>query len=357
MYDRAEIPNPRAASYDRHRVIRALHPRDPAATAAAVRAHGRWTDLQDLLSAQFYSQVGALTALPPNELPRARAMVTAVAAPAHVLGPDELASRYPHIRFPAGGGAILESLAGVLLADRILAACASWLDRHPRAALHPHREAAGVDPHGPAVRFVGGDEVAADAVLVAAGPWSRALLAPEIAGELALYRQSMLYCEVPAAAAAGWSVTPPMLALGADGGAWLVPPVAGTPLKLSAASACRVVAEVGDTTTTPYWRDHLIDTFSGVIAGFRADWVTDARDCYYLARADAGGAMLVALGRSVLSYAACGGSSFKFAPLIARSLIERLTGADPAPTGLEALDGAIVPVPSERTVGTRRPAH
>jgi glycine/D-amino acid oxidase-like deaminating enzyme len=48
--------------------------------------------------------------------------------------------------------------------------------------------------------------------------------------------------------------------------------------------------------------------------------------------------MLVALGGAVIAYAACGGSSFKFAPLIARSLAQRVAGLTPEPTGLPALD-------------------
>jgi sarcosine oxidase len=117
-----------------------------------------------------------------------------------------------------------------------------------------------------------------------------------------------------------------------------VPPVAGTPLKLSAASACRVVAEVEDATTPPYWREHLLDAFAGVIRGLGADWLVDARDGYFLARAHTGGPMLRVLGDRVVSFPACGGSSFKFAPLIARSLTERLTGACPTATGLAVLD-------------------
>ena len=39
LVDQAGIPFPGAASFDRHRVLRALHLDDPLATAAAVRAH------------------------------------------------------------------------------------------------------------------------------------------------------------------------------------------------------------------------------------------------------------------------------------------------------------------------------
>jgi glycine/D-amino acid oxidase-like deaminating enzyme len=354
LVDQADIPFSGATSFDRHRVMRALHLDDPAATTAAVRAHHRWIGLQRLLSTTFYERIGALTVVAPEDLPRAKAMLDCAGSPAQVVNSGELATNYPHVGFPPGVGAVFESHAGVLLADRVLTACAGWLRWHSHTELHPHRKVVEVDVAEAAVRLADGEVMRADAVLLAIGPWSRALLAPELVGELLLHRQSMLYCEVPAPDAAAWSATPTIPSLGEGGGAWLVPPVAGTPLKLSAASARRVVTEVGDNTTPPYWRDHLVDTFAGLIPGFRADWLIDTRDCYYLARAATRGPMLAVLGDRVVSYAACGGSSFKFAPLIARCLAERLTGADPAPTGLDPLDVPIVCVSPDTAPGHRQ---
>jgi glycine/D-amino acid oxidase-like deaminating enzyme len=340
LVDQGDIPFSGATSFDRHRVIRALHLGDPGATSAALHAHERWIELERLLSTGFYQQVGALTAVAPDDITGASTMLATAGATAQVLDPDDLAVRYPHIGFPAGVRAVLESRAGVLLADRVLAACVGWLRWHANAELHPRRPAVGVDVDSATVLLADGARVHADALLLAIGPWSRSLLPPDVADELVLHRQSTVYCDVPARDAPAWARTPAVSALGTPGGAWLVPPVAGTPLKLSAASACRTVAEVGDNTTAPHWRDHLVDSFAPLIPGFRADWLIDTRDCYYLARASTNGPMLATFGRTVLSYAACGGSSFKFAPLIARSLTERLTGGEPTPTGLGPLDVA-----------------
>lgn len=340
LVDQADIPFPGATSFDRHRVLRALHLDDPLVTAAAVRAHHQWIGLEHLLSTRFYEQVGVLTMLPSEQLRLAQTMLTGAGSAARLLDSRELASSYPQIRLPAGLSAVFESLAGVLLADKIVAACAHWLRRNTRAELRPHQQAVSVAAGSTAVRLADGEVVRADAVLLATGPWSRALLAPELTGQLVLYRQSMIYCQVPAPDAVAWSATPAIRSLGADGGAWLVPPVVGTPLKLSAASACRVVPEVGDQATPPYWRDHLIDAFSASIPGLTAGWLTGARDSYYLARASTGGPMLAVLANGVFSYPACGGLSFKFAPLIAWSLAQRLTGADPAPTGLPWIDAS-----------------
>jgi sarcosine oxidase len=355
LVDQADIPFSGATSFDRHRTLLALHVGDPAATGAAVSSHHRWIGMQRLLSARFYEQVGALTVLPAEHLSAAGAMLTTAGSRARVLDSGALTAAYPHVRFPAGASAVFESLAGVLLADRVLTACADWLRSRSHARLQPRRRAVRVDVDRAAVQLADGEVLRADALLLATGPWSAALLAPELARDLVLRRQSVIYCEVPRPDAAAWSATPAIRSLGPDGGTWLMPPVAGTPLKLSAASACRVVARIGDRATPPYWRDHLIGAARATIPGFRAGWVSYTRDCYYLARASTGGPMLAGLGPATLAYAACGGSSFKFAPLIAQSLAERLTGADPAPTGLHFIDGEIAGVPPE-TATSQRPA-
>ncbi|WP_410659401.1 NAD(P)/FAD-dependent oxidoreductase [Amycolatopsis sp. lyj-112] len=340
--DQADIPFSGATSFDRHRVLRALHRDDLATTAAAVSAHHAWIDLEQVLATSFYEQVGALTAVAARQAPAAQELLIAAGSKAEVFGADDLAAEFPHAGFAPGTGAVFEAHAGVLLADRVLAACAGWLRWHAHAELHPHRKVIGVDAGRAEVRLADGEVLKGDAVLLAAGPWSRDLLAPELSRELVLHRQTMLYCDVPPADAAAWAATPAITSLGTPGGAWLVPPVAGTPLKLSAASACRVVDEVGGGVAPSWWREHLIDTFAALIPGFRRDWLVDTRDCHYLARRSTLGPMLAVLGDRVLSYAACGGSSFKFAPLIARSLAARLTGAAPVTTGLEPLDRPLV---------------
>lgn len=352
LADQAGIPFSGATSFDRHRVQRALHLDDPDMAKAAVRAHDSWISLQYMLSTTFYMRVGALTVVPKEHLGRATAILDDAGSKASVLGPEELSTRYRHVGFPADASAVFESHAGILLADRVLAACAGWLRWHGNAQLLQHRRAVEVDVDKASVRLADGEVLYGDAVLAAIGPWSRDLLAPELAAELVLHRQSVLYGEVPGPAAGIWSATPTIPSLGRESGAWLVTPVAGTPLKLSAAGAERTVHEVGDNTTPQHWREYLVDTFAGIIPGFDNSWVTDTRDSYYLARAATGGPMLAAFGDNVLFYAACGGSSFKVAPLIAQCLANRLTGAEQAHTGLDALDHPIRPQSGLLTRGT-----
>jgi glycine/D-amino acid oxidase-like deaminating enzyme len=346
------LPSPVATSYDRHRILRALHTGDVASTESAVRAHHRWIELERILSSRFYDRVGALTVLPREQLPGALSALWNSGAQAKVLEGDELTRAYPHVSF-GEPCAVLESSAGVLLADRVLAACVGWLRWQPRVELLPHRTVVRIDPVRAVAHLADGTELPADAVIVAAGPWSPRLVPGDHADGLRLYRQSMLYCEVPAGTERRWRATPAMPALGWAAGAWLVPPVAGSPLKLSAASACREARDIGDRVTSSHWRDHLTVLFGKVIPGFDEGWVSGSRDCYYLSHDATGGRATLSMGEKAVAFSACGGGSFKFAPLIARSLMSHLT--EPPGTRDELRPpGALAAIPGRDLVPGRR---
>lgn len=349
--DQARLPNPCATSYDRHRVVRALHPGDPAGTRAAVAGARRWARLERMLGVRLHHRTGALTARRCDEVAPDMELLRASGVAATVLDTRQLVTRYPHVRVPAGQSAILEPDAGVLLADRALGALVGWLRTRPEVRFSLRRRVVEVDGDTATVRLAGGGRVHGDRIVVAAGPWSRSLLPAEATAGLALYRQSTLHCHVPDRLRDAWSQTPAIALPSTAARCWLVPPVAGTPLKLSAHSACRSVSEITDHATPPEWRAYLVELFSRVLLGLRGDWVHDARDAYYLADRASHGPRLLALDRggAVVAYAACGGSSFKVAPLVARTLAAR--ALDLAPPEPDAGAAALV-ASSPTTQGT-----
>lgn len=332
VLERGPLPNPAASSSDQTRIVRALHPGDPEATRRGVALRRAWGELEALLGERLYHPTGVLAVLGAEQAEPARAALAEAGGWGELLGPGEPARRWPHLRFPAGAAGLLEPEAGVVLAERALAAVVGWLRAQPRVTLRPHHEASAVDPAAGTVTLADGTALRGRIVLTA-GAWSRPLLPAAVAGELRLQRQTMLYCDVPAERRTAWAATPVVLGLDPELGGWLVPPVAGTQLKLSAPGACRVAAEEPTDHAAPArWRAHLSEFFADRIAGFGPDWVAAARDCYYLEDAATGGAREIALGQgpaTVWSHAACGGGAFKFAPLIARSLAARVAPAVP----------------------------
>ena len=335
----AAIPSAAATSYDWQRVVRALHRGNPALTRAAAGLHQDWLAVEQLLGRPFYYRTGVLTVGTATDLTAELVLLAEVAVPAEPIAGAELAARYPQLRFSPDEQAILEPAAGTVLADQALQAAAGWLRDRPEVTSHPGSQVTRVTESG-AVLLAGRDVLRGDAVLVAAGPWSRTLLPGSIADRLVLKRQTMLSYQ-PTGFAAEWSAAPAVLGLGGAGrrDAWLMPPVAGRPVRLSAASACRTVPELTDRGTPAHWRAHLIDRFSNQLTGFQPAAVTGASEGYYLTDEDGQGPLLVQFGdQPVWAYAACGGLSFKFAPVLARTLAALALDRMARPTGLAAVD-------------------
>lgn len=340
LVDRSAIPSSLATSNDTQRVVRALHRCDAELTRAAARAEQGWLTVEDRLGLRIFHRTGALTAMPATEIPTSLALLAAAGAPSRTLTAGQLAAGYPQIRFPPGLAAVLEPTAGVVLARVALTALARWLGSQPAVRIHPRNAAVAVDDTG-TVRLADGDVLAGDRVIVAAGPWSRDLLPAAMTENLTLYRQSML-TYAPSPFCREWAGTPAIPALGTAQGAWLIPPVGGAPVRLSAASACREVPEMTGHLTPVRWRVHLADQFAALLADFDPAAVIAASDAYYLAH---DGQPLLAMSRNevLLAYAACGGMSFKFAPLIARALACRAVGRPRHPTGLDPVDRPRLP--------------
>lgn len=333
LIDSAGIPAPLATSNDRYRVVRALHRGDEALTLAAARGRRQWADTERMLGASFYRRTGVLTVMPAAEVAGCLAMLGAAGETARAVSADELSARYPQLRPGDGRAAVFEPEAGAVLAGEALLAMAAWLREQPSVTMRPAWPAASVSESG-TVRLADGSVLAADGIVVAAGPWSRELLPAATAGDLVLHRQTMLaYAPEP-----GWPDMPAVLGLGAGHDAWLMPPVAGWPARLSAASACRTVPAMTGRAAPERWRDHLTRRFSALLACFDPRLVTGAADGYYLSDPAGLGPRLTAIGDApVWAYAACGGLSFKIAPLVAGALADRLLGRPPRPTGLEPL--------------------
>jgi glycine/D-amino acid oxidase-like deaminating enzyme len=224
--------------------------------------------------------------------------------------------KYPHLRFPAGSVGLLEADAGVLLADRVLDAAVRWLREQPSVTLRPGCAVRELDAESAAVHVADGSTVRGDAVLVAAGPWSGDLVdVPTV-----LHRQTTVYLRPPDDLAHWWEGAPSAGRVGDGGQAWLLPPGDGAQLKISSATLCREVAEVGDDASR--WTDHL--ALSSVLVDHERYTVTATRTCHYAVDAHTGGGRLVRIGPSTWARAASGGDGFRTAPVVAERIFEEV---------------------------------
>ncbi|MFF4099319.1 NAD(P)/FAD-dependent oxidoreductase [Streptomyces sp. NPDC001903] len=310
VLDRGPIPNPRSTSYDQHRVIRTFSPDDADATRRMTTAHRRWRTLEALLGTRLFRPVAVVSARPRERL----AALAAAAAEAGVRVRTVERQALPHMVLPPDTAGLLDEAAGVLLADRALEAAARWLGAHPAVTLRPYCAVTEVDTGSGTVRPAGGERLGADLVLVAAGPWTRDLLGGR---PVVLHRQTMVYLHPPPDAARWWQRAPAAGGLGPDGLGWAVPPGDGTLLKISSDAVCREVAATADGGAEDQapWVERL--AAAAPLRDLDRYTVAAVKTCHYAADAGTGGALLARVGPAVWARAACGGSGFASAPLVA----------------------------------------
>ncbi|HEX9338841.1 MAG TPA: FAD-binding oxidoreductase [Pseudonocardiaceae bacterium] len=308
VLDRGAIPNPLCTSFDQHRAIRALDPPNVAATRRGERMLRRWLALESLLGQRFCHRVGVLTAWPADGIDAVLGVAAAAGLPVSLVEPD----KFPHIVFPAGTVGVVEPDAGALLAERVLVAAAGWLAEQPSVTLRPGCRVTEVDADRGQVVLAGGDVVAADLVLVAGGPWTRDLVDVPVA----LHRQTMVYLRPPADLADWWRSAPSAGRIGADGSAWLLPPVAGTDLKISGGVSCRQVVTTDDADRDEnHWAAKVLA--ASILSDVDRYRVVAVRRCHYATDPATGADLLTRVGATVWARAACGGVGFRAAPLVA----------------------------------------
>jgi glycine/D-amino acid oxidase-like deaminating enzyme len=314
LLERGPIPHPGSTSFDQHRALRALVAGDAAGTGRAARLHRHWRELDSLLGGHFYRRVGVLTALPPAEVAPAIATAEASGLPIRIADPAD----YPHIGFPPNASAVLEPHAGVLLADRVLHAAARWLHHHPLAELRPGQEVVGVEPNDGRVRLADGTTESGDVVLVAAGPWSAALVELPVT----LHRQTMVYLRPPAELVHHWAVAPIAGGIGTDGRAWLLPSVAGTLLKISTDAVRREVTTLADPGDESAWAARVLAT--GIVSEVDRYTVVRVRHCHYATTAG-GDTGFLHVGPTVWARPASGADGFRTAPHAVDALLNELS--------------------------------
>ncbi|MEU0531471.1 NAD(P)/FAD-dependent oxidoreductase [Amycolatopsis tolypomycina] len=311
VLDRGAVPNPASTSSDQHRALRVLRPDDVDGTARMAEARRRWAELESLLRTDFVRPVGVVTAGTPDELARAFDTARQADVPATAVAPEAL----PPVLFPDGTSGVFDPGGAVLLADRFLRAAVGWLAAHPGVTLRPGCAVTGVQDHSV---LADGEELQADVVLLAGGPWTRDLAGPPVV----LHRQTMVYLRPPSHLTKWWATAPGVGRIGAERSAWLLPPGDGTLLKISSDAVCREVATTADADDPGPWARRLLA--EPILAGAEDYVVAGTKDCHYAADAGTGGPVLARLHPSVWARSACGGSGFGAAPLVAREILGRV---------------------------------
>jgi len=327
VLDAGPIPNPEGSSFDEGRIIRHAYGTMEGYAAMMPAAFSAWRALFAETGADRLVPARAIYAL-REETPWQGAVARTQAR--HGLGFTEMDPATIRVLSPDGVIRAMEVAgSGMLLAAPILADLVALLPRLG-VVLRPGSAVAACPEGGPVL--ADGTRVPADATLVAAGAGVLRLM-PEAARRFGLRAslQTVAYLEPPPGL---WDDAPMLLCRlpgHPTGGAYVLPPRAGTRLKIGDYAT--------DVTVAPDAPRHppsarrvaaLLDAGARAIAGFEAHRVIGARHCLYtMAPGDRFVLRPVAPGVTLAS--ACSGHGFKLAPLMALGLaaaVERQVTAD-----------------------------
>ncbi|MBR0681896.1 FAD-dependent oxidoreductase [Roseomonas eburnea] len=328
IVEQDEVPNPRGASVDHHRLIRHAYGAQAGYMRMVDPAYAAWGMVWRDLGEALYVPTGVL-AVSGSAAGWLGASRAALAAGGHAftdLTAADVAARFPMLTEAGIGAAFHMAPGGVLLAGRIV----EGMTRHlaTRGVTIERGRAVAVDPARGALRLADGREHSADLLVVAAGPWTPRLLPASIAPRVVASRQIIVMLETPPQHRERWVNGPMLLDLAEDGGFYAVPPVASTPLKIGdhrfsrsgdAEADAREATAAEAEEILSYARPRLRD-----VSEYR---VVGARACYYDVE-DGERFVVEPLAPRCLVMSGFSGHGFKFGPLL--GLAVAAAAADPA---------------------------
>lgn len=326
LFERGPIPNPLAASSDRHRLIRLAHSEGDGRGVIVHEAFAAWERLWTDLGRSHYRETGMLmTARDPGDWAVAcRAGFDRNGTPYEIWDRTRLAARCPYLRLTERDWGLYTPRGGALLAERILHDLASWLASRG-VAHHAGAEVATIDPDGAAVRLASGERLEADAIIVATGAWTGRLL-PELTPVLESRRTMLAYLLPPADLAASWDDAPSFLDLGGPDDLYLVPPLEGLPLKFGAGSTAYPADPDAPRRLRPDEPERLLATLRPYLHDLDRYQVTECRICHYCFSPDERFVAGTLAGGRVAYASGCSGQMFKFGAVMGERLAAAATG-------------------------------
>jgi len=327
LYEQGQIPHEPASSVDQHRLIRFPYGELDGYARMVAPAYAAWDRLWQRLGTSHYVATGtlAVSRRAGDWMDRSIAGLERLGQPFERLDAGALATRFPLLTIhPEERGLYLAS-GGLLRARPILESLAARVVALG-GGLFPRGRVSAVDAAAGRISFTDGTRAAGDLVIVTAGPWLADLL-PDCAARVTPSRQAYAYLEPPAETRAAWARHPMLLDIGgsdSDAGFYLVPPAAGTAMKIGDHSFSLSGHPDRDREGRPADVAESLTVAARHLVGFERYRVSRIGTCFYTVAegerfiAEPRGAAWILTGFS--------GHGFKFAPLIAEALAEVIAG-------------------------------
>ena len=326
VVDAGPIPNPLAASFDHHRMIRHHYPNQPLYARRVAEAFAAWDRLWADLGDSHYVETGvlALSRAAGDWTDRGRDDLLATCADAEELSPAAVDARFPQFETDGVRYGLFAPRGGALMSERILNGLVRLLDLRG-VALLPGRPVVRVDTAAGAAVTDAGERIGGDVVVVAAGVGAAALGFPG-APPLEPRRSTVLYARPPADLAAAWERGPSWTDLGGEDDLWGIGPVEGIGVKLGNGAHTRPGDPGRERQATPADVEAILAAYAGRIRGVER-FTVEAAVTNFWTRAPGDRFVLLREGRGVF-VSACSGHGFKFGALTGLDVAAAVDGGD-----------------------------
>ncbi len=323
VVERGPLPNPEAASWDHHRLIRSHYAGSPGLAARMPEAFAAWDRLFADLGVRPYVPCGvfSLSRTEGDWTNRAWAAFAETGLPHRVVAPEDLARDLPMVETEGVRYALVTEDGGALLSDRIIEGLLHWLEARG-VTLLANRPVTAVDADAARIETPDGS-LEADRLVIAAGvglpslnPWFRRETHPR--------RVAVVYADPPADLRMAWEGAPAWVDLGGEDDLWGISPVAGHWLKLGYGLHTRPGDPESERTATADDTAAVLAAYHGRFRG--AERFTPLRTVanFYLMAPDEE-FVLRAEGRT-LWLSADSGHGFKFGALTGQDVADALDG-------------------------------
>ena len=336
LFEQGPLPNPRASSYDEHRIIRHAYGRWPGYARMMPAAFRTWERLWAELGDIHYEPTGIVHFLRDGNGFSDADWYTPTTDSLRDMGIGfrdiplaEVAGRFPMVRTDRLRRVVESDGAGLLFPARILLAMTGLLARLG-VVLHAETKVERIDPERGRLT-ANGREHAGDAVVVCAGAWAEKLV-PELRASAVPSRQAVLFLAPPPRLAAAWASAPVMIDEGLgeeNGGVYTLPPRRGTRLKVGDHLFSRQGDADGDRTATEADLARLWPAARAAYVGLDEYTVLERKACYYTVT-ETEEFIIRPIGAAGWICSACSGHGFKLGALIGDGLAAGISGQYPA---------------------------
>ncbi|MCB8836443.1 FAD-binding oxidoreductase [Aurantimonas sp. VKM B-3413] len=326
VFEQGPIPNPRATSYDEHRITRHAYGTLEGYAYLMPRAFALYEEMFKDIGARHFAP-GSVVYFLRDDVdwfePVSRSMA-ALGKGMHEIPLGAVPDRFPMIETKSLARCVETEEGGMLFPIRILTDLTVFLG-NAGVSFHADARVSDVDPEAGTL-VANGEIHRADRIVIAAGAWVNKIT-PVVADAVIPSRQAVMYLSPPAEYVEAWKSVPVLIDLGTESGTYTLPPRMGTRLKVGDHVFTRSGDADGDRIATEADVARLNRAARLAYRYFDRYQVLEKKICFYTVTRDPSEEFQVKpWGRKAWVVSACSGHGFKLGPLIGDGVAAAIAG-------------------------------